>query len=125
MLCLLSDRLLLDHGTMLITCGSTLPGTDHAQMDRLSLHALLHWLCFLRFLALPQVSCHCPACLSAVCIQAGLEHLSAAIPLQVSAADGMSDHCMYLLAHPLRQLALLSAVVAALCVKKAVCAVQL
>ena len=46
------------------------------------------------------------------------EHLFAAIPLQVSADDGMSDHCMYLLAHSLRQRALLPRVVAAMYVKE-------
>ncbi len=43
-----------------------------------------------------------------------LEHLFAAIPLQVSADDGMSDHCM----HTLRQRALLLTVVAALYVNQ-------
>ena len=68
-----------------------------------------------------------PACKQIVCKQHPFksEHLIAAIPLQVSADDGISDHHVYLLAHSLRQRALLSAVVAALYVKEAVCAVQL
>ncbi len=65
----------------------------------------------------------CPCLPANSCIQKQ-DHLFAAIPLQVSAADGI-DHCMYLLPHSLRQRALLSTVVAALYVMEAVCAVQL
>ena len=53
------------------------------------------------------------------------EHLFTAIPSLVSAADGMSDHCMYLVAHSLKQCVLLSTLVAVLYVKEAVCGVQL
>ncbi len=68
-----------------------------------------------------------PACKQFVSKQDPIksECLFAATPLQVSAADGMSHHCMYLLAHSLRQHALLSTIVAAMYVKEAVCAVQL